>query len=185
MFPKGHHYRMIIFDKFPCQWIVFFCVCLILILVSTLMLLKYEEVNKRHLTRNFNVARFCCQNCLLNIGAKGRGIVAISDVLLERGLRFKTYLDKGEEGWNLNILGGGIIYGWPLIKNLSLQISNARFSNKNIFSYLFSIRHKLISIGFDVLIIDYFDVEIRQQIMRAKIWTRFAIFALIICRPIS
>ena len=64
---------------------------------------------------------------------------------------------------------GGIIYGWPLIKNLSLQISNARFSNKNIFSYLFSIRHKLISIGFDVLIIDYFDVEIRQQIMRAKI----------------
>ena len=72
--------------------------CLILILVSTLMLLKYEEVNKRHLTRNFNVARFCCQNCLLNIGTKGRGIVAISDVLLERGLRFKTYLDKGEEG---------------------------------------------------------------------------------------
>ena len=64
---------------------------------------------------------------------------------------------------------GGIIYGWPLKKNFSLQISNARFSNKNIFSYLFSIRHKLISIGFDVLIIDYFDVEIRQQIMRAKI----------------
>ena len=44
------------------------------------------------------MARFCCQNCLLNIGAKGRGIVAISDVLLERGLRFKTYLDTGEEG---------------------------------------------------------------------------------------
>ena len=40
----------------------------------------------------------CCQNCLLNMGAKGRGIVAISDVLLEGGLRFKTYLDKGEGG---------------------------------------------------------------------------------------
>ena len=31
------------------------------------VLLKNEAVNKRHFTRNFDMARFCCQNCLLNI----------------------------------------------------------------------------------------------------------------------
>ena len=32
------------------------------------LLLRNEVVNKRHLNRKFDVARFCCQNCLLNIG---------------------------------------------------------------------------------------------------------------------
>ena len=44
---------------------------------------------------------------------------------------------------------------------------------------------KLISIEFDVLIIGFFDAEIRRRIMRAKISKRFDIFAFIICRPIS
>ena len=31
------------------------------------LLLKNEAVNKRHLSRNFDVARFCWEKCLLNI----------------------------------------------------------------------------------------------------------------------
>ena len=55
---------MIIFDKYSCPWIVF-SVC---VPYSFFFLLfKNEAVNKRHLTRNFDVARFCCLNCLSNI----------------------------------------------------------------------------------------------------------------------
>ena len=31
------------------------------------LLFKNEAVSKRHLTRNLDVSRFCCQNCMLNI----------------------------------------------------------------------------------------------------------------------
>ena len=43
----------------------FFSVCPILILSSASC--KNEAVSNRHLTRNFDVARFCCQNCLLHV----------------------------------------------------------------------------------------------------------------------
>ena len=66
---------MIILDKFPCQWIVF-SVC---VPYSYCFLLLKNEAVKRHLTRNYDVARFCRQNCLLNKG----------------WLTFKTDLDKG------------------------------------------------------------------------------------------
>ena len=37
------------------------------------------------------------------LSIKGQGVVAIRDVLLEGGLAFKTYLDKGEGVWRVKI----------------------------------------------------------------------------------
>ena len=42
------------------------------------------------------------------------GVVVISDVLLEGGLTFKTYIDKrGGEWLKSEDFRGDIIYGWP------------------------------------------------------------------------
>ena len=72
------------------------------------------------------------------------------------------------------------------MKRISLfKFQKPVFQKKIIFFYLLSIHHKLISIEIDVLIIDFFDVEIRRQITRAKISKRFDIFAIIIHQPIS
>ena len=51
--------------------------------------------------------------------------MALSDVLLEGGLTFKTCLDKGgggEEGYNQKILRGISFMDGPLPKNLTIQI---------------------------------------------------------------
>ena len=98
------------------------------------LLLKNDAVNKRHLTRNIDVTRFCCQNCLLNtlvyhvnqhwvyFLAKcalnnrksfllaGEGVVAVSDVLLQWGHTFKAYLDMGR-GVKIWRFWGAVIYG--------------------------------------------------------------------------
>ena len=41
--------------------------------------------------------------------------MAISDILLEGGLTFKTYLDKGVRGVKILRPLEDVIYGWPLI----------------------------------------------------------------------
>ena len=56
------------------------------------LLLKNEAVNKRHLTRNFDVTRFCCHIDLKHTSSREEGVKII---------RFSG--------------GRGVIYGWPLI----------------------------------------------------------------------
>ena len=67
------------------------------------LLLKNEAVNKRHLTRNFDVTRFCCHIDLKHTSSREEGVKII---------RFSR---------------GGVIYGWPLItlsKNVRAYVSN-------------------------------------------------------------
>ena len=54
MVHQGRYYHMMIFDKRLNDSYYF-------------LLLKKEAVNKEHVTKNFDVTRFCCQNCLLRL----------------------------------------------------------------------------------------------------------------------
>ena len=74
---------------------------------------------------------FTCKLCLKQqeiLYVRGERTVAISGVLLEGRITFKTYVDKGEGGGVLQSedFRRNIIYGWSLIVNHKVFPQNER-----------------------------------------------------------
>ena len=104
------------------------------------LLLKNEDVNKRHLTRSFDVARVCCQNCLWKIDVnhvnqhwvyflascassgfksfplRTEEVVAISDDLLEGSPHLINMSIRGERELKTDDFRGTLFMDGPLIK---------------------------------------------------------------------